>query len=228
MPFAGYGDFDDCVSNNSDKKDPEAYCGAIKHRVEKALETGQISDELAALITMSDNADVSEEATQHWETRVVHLEDSPASEEELNGLSQKTDDVSRRETDSFVCWTAASQNQTIYKAVEADEDGDTPRGNAEEDGVQEKGEFETSVLGTDGVPGDRQSFESFLDALVDAGADVFTIRNGELQVWPDDSIDDADPRIQVVGIPDSEVLNILDRFNLEFMKTPEVENASDN
>ncbi|AFH23020.1 hypothetical protein OSG_eHP40_00265 [environmental Halophage eHP-40] len=25
MPFAGYDDFDDCVSENSDKRDPEAY-----------------------------------------------------------------------------------------------------------------------------------------------------------------------------------------------------------
>lgn len=34
MPFAGYGDFASCVSANQSKNDPEAYCGAIKHRVE--------------------------------------------------------------------------------------------------------------------------------------------------------------------------------------------------
>src|SRR6516165_8425446 len=33
-PFAGYTDFADCVSKNSDKGDPDAYCGYIKHRVE--------------------------------------------------------------------------------------------------------------------------------------------------------------------------------------------------
>lgn len=33
-PFAGYADFDACVKANSDKGDPEAYCGSIKHKVE--------------------------------------------------------------------------------------------------------------------------------------------------------------------------------------------------
>jgi ribosomal protein S27AE len=35
-PFAGYTDFDSCVKANSDKDDPEAYCGSIKHKVEGA------------------------------------------------------------------------------------------------------------------------------------------------------------------------------------------------
>ena len=39
MPFAGYTNFDDCVSRNRDKDDPDAYCGSIKHKVEdKALD----------------------------------------------------------------------------------------------------------------------------------------------------------------------------------------------
>lgn len=33
-PFAGYDDFDDCVSKNRDKDDPEAYCGSIKSKTE--------------------------------------------------------------------------------------------------------------------------------------------------------------------------------------------------
>lgn len=33
-PFAGYDDFDACTSENSDKRDPSAYCGEIKHRTE--------------------------------------------------------------------------------------------------------------------------------------------------------------------------------------------------
>lgn len=33
-PFAGYEDFAACVAANQDKDDPEAYCGAIKHRTE--------------------------------------------------------------------------------------------------------------------------------------------------------------------------------------------------
>lgn len=34
MPFADYEDFDSCVTSNSDKSDPEAYCAAIKRKVE--------------------------------------------------------------------------------------------------------------------------------------------------------------------------------------------------
>lgn len=33
-PFADYRDFDDCVSKNKDKKDPEAYCGTIQRQAE--------------------------------------------------------------------------------------------------------------------------------------------------------------------------------------------------
>jgi len=35
VPFAGYKDFADCVAKNQDKDDPQAYCGSIKHKVEK-------------------------------------------------------------------------------------------------------------------------------------------------------------------------------------------------
>lgn len=35
-PFAGYDDFDDCVSQNQDKADPEAYCGVIKKKTEQS------------------------------------------------------------------------------------------------------------------------------------------------------------------------------------------------
>ncbi len=33
-PFADYKDFDDCVAKNSDKEDPQAYCGSIKAKTE--------------------------------------------------------------------------------------------------------------------------------------------------------------------------------------------------
>lgn len=34
-PFADYKDFDDCVKQNSDKEDPQAYCAVIMRKVEK-------------------------------------------------------------------------------------------------------------------------------------------------------------------------------------------------
>jgi len=47
MPFGEYKDFDDCVSKNKDKDDPEAYCATIKRNIEgevfdpKELEMGK-------------------------------------------------------------------------------------------------------------------------------------------------------------------------------------------
>jgi len=37
MPFGEYQDWDDCISKNSDKGDPQAYCGFIKNKVEEAF-----------------------------------------------------------------------------------------------------------------------------------------------------------------------------------------------
>lgn len=34
MPMGQYKDFDDCLSKNKDKDNPEAYCGYIKHKIE--------------------------------------------------------------------------------------------------------------------------------------------------------------------------------------------------
>lgn len=36
MPFADYKDWDDCISKNKDKDNPEAYCGYIKNKVEES------------------------------------------------------------------------------------------------------------------------------------------------------------------------------------------------
>jgi hypothetical protein len=44
-PFAGYKDFAACVAANQDKRDPEAYCGKIKHQVEGQRRTAQAEDE---------------------------------------------------------------------------------------------------------------------------------------------------------------------------------------
>lgn len=36
MPFAGYKDWNECIAKNSDKSDPQAYCGSIQAKVEEA------------------------------------------------------------------------------------------------------------------------------------------------------------------------------------------------
>lgn len=67
MPFGEYEDFDDCTSNNSDKSDPDAYCGSIKNKVEGAK---KLSTKIAQLklktikVKMSSEGDVSTSQSQ--------------------------------------------------------------------------------------------------------------------------------------------------------------------
>ena len=42
-PFADYTDFADCVAKNSDKEDPEAYCGSIKSEAEETKQLGKVT-----------------------------------------------------------------------------------------------------------------------------------------------------------------------------------------
>lgn len=45
-PFADYKDFDECVSQNKDKDDPEAYCGSIKNKIEKDIDSWEVLTKL--------------------------------------------------------------------------------------------------------------------------------------------------------------------------------------
>lgn len=46
MPMGQYRDFDDCVRKNRNKKNPKAYCGAIKAKVEAELRDGDVTNKL--------------------------------------------------------------------------------------------------------------------------------------------------------------------------------------
>lgn len=58
MPFADYVDFDDCVAKNSDKDDPKAYCGWLKHRIEgsAAPETPLSRHDMLLLLDWNESA----------------------------------------------------------------------------------------------------------------------------------------------------------------------------
>lgn len=65
MPFAGYNDFDDCVSENSDKNDPDAYCAVIKRQVEgKSREFDIIADERIKKTVETDGIALAEDIRQ--------------------------------------------------------------------------------------------------------------------------------------------------------------------
>jgi len=49
MPFADYKDHDDCVAKNSDKSDPDAYCGTIRRQVEESQHSQAITEAKIAI-----------------------------------------------------------------------------------------------------------------------------------------------------------------------------------
>jgi len=53
-PFAGYKDFDACTAANSDKDDPDAYCGYIKHKVEDKTGNRQHTAALESILSRRD------------------------------------------------------------------------------------------------------------------------------------------------------------------------------
>jgi len=73
MPFGEYENFDDCLSKNSDKDDPSAYCGYIKNKVEEALLHKEAKEAIKAVeqdpnepegLTTPDAEDQNEEEVQ--------------------------------------------------------------------------------------------------------------------------------------------------------------------
>jgi len=63
MPFAGYDDWKDCISKNSDKSNPEAYCGSIQAKVEEAnrIYSKEQAPEQVASLTTPDAGEVPTE-----------------------------------------------------------------------------------------------------------------------------------------------------------------------
>lgn len=96
-----------------------------------------------------------------------------------------------------------------------------------------KGEYDVSQFGTDGDPtDDADELWAFFDALDEAGADVWTVRNGQLFTWPENSPEnDNDPmpihdgRWDVTGITDEEWHEIYDKYDVHFLQTPDVEKS---
>jgi len=56
MPFAGYDDFDDCVRQNRDMNDPEAYCGWLESRVGEKNSTEEEEDVKMKIVSVQELA----------------------------------------------------------------------------------------------------------------------------------------------------------------------------
>lgn len=56
MPFGDYADFEDCVSKNQDKDNPQAYCAAIKKQAEG--ESNKIKRDEKGRIIIAENVPI--------------------------------------------------------------------------------------------------------------------------------------------------------------------------
>lgn len=73
-PFAGYDSFDDCVRQNSEKDDPEAYCAAIKRKVEEAGDLAEAVEDVDTVPT--------EEMAEAASTALAKFEDEDLDNDE--------------------------------------------------------------------------------------------------------------------------------------------------
>jgi len=99
MPFAGYDDFDDCVSANSDKDDPDAYCAVIKREVEGEAALSESQREAAenmdlAQARMLQVIDEGDAVMWDWQGSTVHGRVNEVREESatVDGVTITGDD----------------------------------------------------------------------------------------------------------------------------------------
>jgi len=77
-PFADYEDWDDCISKNSDKGNPAAYCGYIKAKTEPKKEAAQVPEIPANNLTTIDVV-APAPITQPNPSNLIKLEDNDTS-----------------------------------------------------------------------------------------------------------------------------------------------------
>ncbi|MDD3493064.1 MAG: hypothetical protein PHZ19_06195 [Candidatus Thermoplasmatota archaeon] len=149
-PFAGYKDFDECVSKNQDKDDPEAYCAAIKRKVEElgvlhnngerdivtsmdekemeklmGLFRATLREEIADAMATREQDEPAPEPASNLEGRVAALEEKVASiQEQITALIEKAGGEEPSE-------------QEPPEATEAFDEFDMPRGKADARTVRE-------------------------------------------------------------------------------------------
>jgi hypothetical protein len=71
MPFGDYESFESCVAANSGKEDPEAYCGAIKERVEGEDALSQVEKKHAQRLELEEFEE-GDAVSWSWQGETVH------------------------------------------------------------------------------------------------------------------------------------------------------------
>jgi hypothetical protein len=80
-PFGGYENFDACVAANKDKNDPKAYCGYLKHEIEKADLIYKKEDGKKEVELTEDGKKVFDEAKRYSTFNMYKSHKTPLREE---------------------------------------------------------------------------------------------------------------------------------------------------
>ena len=120
-PFAAYTDFEDCVSKNQDKENPEAYCGSIKKDTEDKINTStnlkQLTDKVNEVITEVNKPIIVSKDDTSWVKQLQQTRE--ALTDSLTDLQSKmpSDDVSWKEQIRKVNDDLVSMVQNLNKIV---------------------------------------------------------------------------------------------------------------
>lgn len=170
-PFAGYDDFDACVTDNQDKSDPEAYCAAIKRRVEDREEDAmsdeqdngvQESDETEEAVGDVAGNDILEFAASHFEG--LDVADFSGMVEDMDG--EYVGELDLREAAALVADRLDVEPGSVLEALdnaaeESEEaDMDEPEDDDEDDGDMDESELVEKI----------EELEERLDSIVENDA----------------------------------------------------------
>lgn len=89
MPIGKYKDFKDCVNQNQDKSDPQAYCGAIQQQIEGK---DAISVDSTGTIKIQSDDGFSEQLWRELNTGLIMLKQTQgliAESRDLNNITSK-------------------------------------------------------------------------------------------------------------------------------------------
>ena len=103
-PFAGYDNFDDCVSKNQDKGNPKAYCADIMRKVEGKEENMIDKSREGLAMTKEENVEKTETKEVEKKEEKVEVKDYTKElteiSESLKSITERLDKIESKEEES--------------------------------------------------------------------------------------------------------------------------------
>lgn len=119
-PFADYKDFDDCVSKNRDKEDPNAYCAAIKKQTEGSSLKRECSCKNRLSATQSKEMDGHDcPDGQEWDAEAGKCVVKKQESQSLDALMRQ-DTKTTEELKSMLSWFRSKRAEERASAIDPD------------------------------------------------------------------------------------------------------------